>query len=142
MTKINDRPYSSTDSHIEMDDQTVVMLQSLAHLMDKAFTIPGTNIKMGLDSIIGLIPGIGDTIAVGISAYIYSFAKKANVPWHLRTKMLWNIFIDWLIGLIPLIGDIFDIGWKANSRNIKIITDYYEKQKNADIIDGQYTKAD
>lgn len=130
---------NANDPHI-LNDNTIDMLESLAHLMDRAFTVPGTQIRVGLDSIIGLIPGIGDTIAVAVSGYIYSFAKKAGVPWHKRTVMLWNIFIDWLIGLVPLIGDIFDVGWKANLKNVAIIKAHYAKIREADILDGEYTR--
>lgn len=123
-----------------LNNQTVASLKMLAGLMDDAFTIPGTSLRFGLDSVIGLIPGIGDTLGLAISGYIYSHAKKAGVPWHTRLKMLWNIVVDWLIGIIPFIGDIFDVGWKANSKNIKIIIAHHEAQKAADVIEGDYTK--
>lgn len=102
--------------------ERLIKLQQLSTLMDRAFTIPGTNIRFGVDSIVGLIPVVGDTLSVAVSGYIYSFAKRAGVPWHKRMQMLWNIFIDWFIGLIPLVGDIFDVGFKANSKNVDIIT--------------------
>ena len=137
---MTEKPYPQHHDESNLNDQTIEALQALSRLMDRAFTLPGTNIKVGLDSIIGLLPGIGDTITVAISGYIYTFAKKAGVPLHLRIKMLWNIFIDWLIGIVPLIGDIFDVGWKANTKNVDIITRYYQKKKDADIIDGDYTK--
>lgn len=112
-------------------------LQKLSNLMDKAFVIPGTNIRFGFDSIVGLIPVIGDTLTAGVSGYIYSFAKPVGVPWHKRMRMLWNIFIDWLIGLIPLVGDIFDIGFKANSKNVNIIMTHVKSQRDADILDNE-----
>ena len=111
-------------------------LEQLANLMDKAFTVPGTSIKIGADSIIGLIPVIGDTLTLSVSGYIYSFAKKAGVPWHKRMRMVWNIFVDWLIGLIPLVGDIFDVGFKANSKNVRIILSHVDDQPTV-IIDGE-----
>ena len=133
------KPYSPNQEAV-LDDHTIEALQALSRLMDKAFTLPGTNIHIGIDSIIGLLPGIGDTISVAISGYIYTFAKKAGVPRHLRAKMIWNIFIDWVIGIIPFFGDIFDVGWKANTKNVDIITKHHQKKKEADIIDGSYTK--
>ncbi len=111
-------------------------LERLSELMDKAFIIPGTNIRFGFDSIVGLVPVIGDTLTVGVSGYIYSFAKPSGVPWHKRMQMLWNIFIDWLIGLIPLLGDIFDVGFKANSKNVDIIIKHVKSQQHNDFIDG------
>lgn len=121
------------DSRESISRETLAKLQQLSHLMDKAFIIPGTDIRFGVDSIVGLIPVIGDTLAVAASGYIYSFAKRAGVPWHKRMRMVWNIFIDWFIGLIPVLGDIFDVGFKANSRNIDIIMAHVESQPTPDI---------
>lgn len=96
--------------------------------MDNAFVIPGTNIRFGLDPVLGLVPGIGDTLSMAVSGYIYSFARSAGVPGNQRMRMLWNIFIDWLIGLVPVLGDLFDVRFKANTRNIRIILDHAENQ--------------
>ena len=109
-------------------EQEVQMLETLAHLMDSAFVIPGTSMRVGVDSLIGLIPGLGDTISALISRYIVKQASKYNLPWHLKLKMSFNIFIDWLIGIIPLIGDLFDVGWKANTRNVELLKKHLEKQ--------------
>ena len=109
-------------------EQEVQMLETLAHLMDSAFVIPGTSMRVGVDSLIGLIPGLGDTISALISSYIVKQASKYNLPWHLKLKMSFNIFIDWLIGIIPLIGDLFDVGWKANTRNVELLKKHLEKQ--------------
>jgi len=124
---------------VSLKDQEIENLKNLAHIMDRAFTIPGTNIRMGVDSILGLLPVIGDTLSVAVSGYIFTFAKRAGVPWYKRAHMIWNIFVDWLIGIIPFIGDIFDIGFKANSKNVDIIVAHHEAQKNHDVIDGTYT---
>ncbi|MEX0624731.1 DUF4112 domain-containing protein [Saccharospirillum sp.] len=126
----------NTDEYSEpLSREELAKLQQLSNLMDKAFTIPGTSIRFGVDSIIGLIPVIGDTLSISVSGYIYSFAKRAGVPWHKRMRMVWNIFVDWLIGLIPLAGDIFDIGFKANSKNVRIILAHVDDQPKAAIID-------
>lgn len=134
------KPTDINSENITINDQAIEVLQLVAHLMDRAFTIPGTKIQVGIDSIIGLLPIIGDTVSAAISWYIYSFAKKAGVPLHLRMRMLFNIFIDWLIGIIPFFGDIFDVAWKANTKNVEIISRYYQRHKESDIIDGDYTK--
>ena len=99
-------------------------LKNLADWMDSRFSIPGTNIRFGFDSILGLIPGIGDTVTLASTAYLLGKAGKYNVPAHAKAKMVRNAFLDWLIGLVPLIGDIFDIGWKANQKNVEIIRKY------------------
>lgn len=102
-------------------EKRIKNLEKLAVWMDSRFTIPGTNIQLGMDSILGLIPGIGDTLTLGSTAYFYGFATSLNLPWHVKGRILWNGFIDWLIGLIPFFGDIFDIGWKSNLKNIELI---------------------
>lgn len=107
------------DSHHEVAD-----LEKLAVIMDSKFTIPGTDIKFGLDPVLGLIPGIGDTLTLTTNAYIMMRARSFDIPWHGYVRMFWNIFIDWLIGLIPLVGDIFDIGFKSHRKNIEIIKHY------------------
>lgn len=117
--------------------EDLAKIRRLSNLMDKAFPLPGTKIRFGVDSIVGLIPVVGDTLTISVSGYIYSFAKRAGVPWYKRMQMLWNIFIDWLIGLIPLAGDIFDVGYKANSKNVGIILTHVEHQQNIDSIEGK-----
>lgn len=116
--------------------ETLIKLQKLADLMDSTFIIPGTHIRFGIDSIVGLIPVVGDTLTTAVSWYIYSFAKGAGVPGHKRMLMVWNIFIDWLIGLIPLFGDIFDVAFKANRKNVRIIMKHVESQINDNNING------
>jgi hypothetical protein len=102
-------------------DVRIDQLDRLADIMDSQFSIPGTSIRFGWDTIIGLIPGIGDTITSLVSAYIIREAKQMRVPNHVLWLMGFNIFLDWIIGSIPILGDILDIGWKANRRNITLI---------------------
>ena len=82
---------------------------------------------LGLDTIIGFIPGIGDTIGLGVSSYIIVQGARMGVPKHKLTRMGVNVGLDWLIGLIPLIGDLFDWGWKANNFNAAIIREHFEE---------------
>ncbi len=89
--------------------------------MDAKFKLPGIPIRFGLDAIIGLIPVAGDTINLAIAGYIVTDAVRLGARKRDIIKMLFNIFLDWLIGLIPLIGDIFDVTWKGNLRNIRIL---------------------
>lgn len=108
--------------------QHVEHIESLANLMDSRFRLPGTDIRLGLDTLIGFVPGIGDTVGLGISSYIVAHAHKAGVGKPTLLRMIWNVFIDWLIGLIPLIGDLFDWGWKANNRNAALLRAHYERE--------------
>lgn len=102
-------------------EERISALEDIADLMDAKFTIPATSIGVGLDSIIGLIPGIGDTVSLGVSGWVVYQSYKLGVRKRTLTRMAFNIFVDWLIGLLPLIGDIFDIGWKANIRNVRLL---------------------
>jgi len=103
-------------------------IESLSHMLDDKFRIPGTGIKFGYDSIIGLIPGIGDTVSVGLSSYLIYLGKKCGVKKRTLFKMSWNITVDFFIGLIPLIGDIFDVANKANLKNTKLIAAHLEQE--------------
>jgi hypothetical protein len=96
-------------------------VEALARTMDAAFTIPGTNIPLGLDTIVGLVPGIGDTLSLGVAGYIASHGFRLKAKKRHMVRMGGNIFLDWLIGLVPLIGDIFDIGWRGNLRNAALL---------------------
>jgi len=96
-------------------------VESLAKTMDAAFMIPGTRIPLGLDTIVGLVPGIGDTVSLGVAAYIASHGIGLKAKRRHMMRMGGNIFLDWLIGLVPLVGDIFDIGWRGNLRNAALL---------------------
>jgi len=96
-------------------------LTHIANIMDSRFSIPGLPLKLGLDTLIGLIPGIGDTIGLCVSTYIISQAAGLGVSKTILRRMVFNVGIDWLIGLVPFIGDIFDMGWQANNRNIRLV---------------------
>ena len=119
--------------------------EALARTMDAAFNIPGTQIPVGIDTIVGLIPGIGDTISLGVAGYIASHGLGLRVKKRHLVVMAVNILLDWLIGLIPLIGDIFDIGWKGNLRNTSLLRRLSEERwarerEKAGIIDHEPSK--
>ena len=96
-------------------------LQRIATLLDEAFRIPGTNMRFGIDGIIGLVPGLGDVIAGVLSLVIPFAAWVRGVPYITLVRMTVNIGIEVLVGTIPLFGDLFDIAWKANRRNYKLL---------------------
>ncbi len=101
--------------------QSVHNLQRLADWMDTAFEIPGTGIRFGLDALIGLVPGMGDTVTSLIALYIVGAASRMGVPRVTLIRMITNVGIDWLVGIIPFLGDVFDVYWKANQRNMAIL---------------------
>lgn len=95
-----------------------------ADIMDRRFTIPGTNIRYGIDAIIGLVPGVGDWLGGIAALYIPVRAAFRNVSAPVITRMFINIMIDILIGAIPLLGDIFDFIWKSNIKNAQLLKKY------------------
>ncbi len=121
----------------EKQKQDIENLEVLADWLDTKFVIPGTKIRFGVDGILGLIPGLGDTITALATVYIIGSASQLGLPRHLLMLMAWNGFIDWLAGLIPFIGDIFDIGFKANRRNVDLIRNYLYKQEDEHAIEGE-----
>jgi Domain of unknown function (DUF4112) len=96
-------------------------LRRLSYLLDNSIPIPGTPFRIGLDSIIGLIPGVGDLVGGAFSLYIILEAAKLGAPRSLLARMGWNVAIDVLVGAVPLLGDLFDAGWKANVRNLALL---------------------
>lgn len=96
-------------------------MEAIANWLDSQFKLPGIPIRIGMDSLIGLIPIVGDSVTFISTAYILGKAHSYKLPWHVKMRIIGNGFIDWLIGSIPLIGDIFDIGWKANLKNVALI---------------------
>jgi hypothetical protein len=103
-------------------------LDNMARLLDTAIAVPGTRIRFGADSVIGLVPGIGDLITTAMSAYIVYEAQRLGAPKHLVARMVGNIAVDGLIGAVPLVGDLFDLAWRANRRNVKLLRDHLERK--------------
>jgi NAD/NADP transhydrogenase beta subunit len=97
-------------------------LDLLAHVLDDCFRIPGTPIRFGIDGLIGLIPFLGDVLAGLASCIIVVAAWFRGVPYVTLARMVVNLALDVLIGAIPVLGDAFDIAWKANRRNYKLLT--------------------
>ncbi|MDP9762496.1 hypothetical protein QE432_001964 [Agrobacterium sp. SORGH_AS 745] len=93
-------------------------MRGLARLMDTALRIPGTHFSFGADSIIGLVPGLGDFAGAAISLYIVNEARRLGVPNDKLVKMLVNIGFDAAAGSVPLVGDLFDVYFKSNRRNL------------------------
>jgi Domain of unknown function (DUF4112) len=99
----------------------VQRVRQLAKLLDEAILIPGTNKRIGLDPIIGLIPGGGDTVTMLMSAYIVVEAALLGLPATTLLQMVGNIVIDAFAGTVPVLGDLFDVVSKANTRNLKLL---------------------
>ncbi|HKS29000.1 MAG TPA: DUF4112 domain-containing protein [Pyrinomonadaceae bacterium] len=96
-------------------------LDQLSRWMDGLFRIPGLGWRFGLDAIVGLIPGVGDTITSLASFYILAAAVRYRVPKITLLRMGFNIGIDYVLGAVPLVGDLFDAAWKSNQMNMELI---------------------
>ena len=98
-------------------------------LLDEAFRIPGTNIKIGLDGILGLIPGVGDAITSLFGIYMLNEAKRLGLPKHKRALMVGNYALDFVGGLLPIVGDLFDFAFKANKKNLAILQKHVDRNR-------------
>ena len=96
-------------------------LRRLSQILDNAIPIPGTGYRIGLDPILGLLPGGGDTVSGALGAYIIVEAARIGLPRKVIWKMVGNILFDTVIGTVPVLGDIFDAGWKANVKNVALL---------------------
>lgn len=101
-------------------------VRRLARLLDAAVRIPGTNIRFGLDAVLGLIPGGGDIAGALLSAWIVLTAARLGAPTAVLLRMTGNLVLDALLGAVPLVGDLVDVGWKANLRNVALLERHLE----------------
>jgi len=110
-------------------DPELVRLEALSKLMDNQFRIPGTNLRFGLDGLIGLIPYIGDMAGFVASGFLMRTMVKKGASPMLMIRMLFNYILDAVVGMVPLVGDLFDFGFKANRRNVEMLKKYYADGK-------------
>ncbi|EAW34869.1 DUF4112 domain-containing protein [Lyngbya sp. PCC 8106] len=110
------------------DDQSkasvVKHLRQFSNILDNAIRVPGTTYGIGLDPIIGLIPGGGDLLGGLLSAYIMLRAFRLGVPKEILVRMASNIATETLVGTVPVVGDVFDVAWKANVKNVDLLEDH------------------
>ncbi|HEY0003748.1 MAG TPA: DUF4112 domain-containing protein [Pyrinomonadaceae bacterium] len=110
-----ERPAAARGAEIEKS------LDQLAYWLDGVFRIPGVGWRFGLDAIIGLIPGIGDTATSLMSFYILASAVRYRVPKITLLRMGMNLGLDYIVGSLPLVGDLFDAWWKSNQKNVELL---------------------
>jgi Domain of unknown function (DUF4112) len=99
-------------------------IRRLARLLDAAVRVPGTNVRFGLDAILGLVPGAGDVAGGLLSTFIIVQAARLGAPRSVLARMVMNVAIDSIVGAVPLLGDLFDVGWKSNIRNADLLEHY------------------
>ena len=113
------------------DEARLKRVRLLSRLLDEQFRIPGTTYRVGLDGLLGMIPGVGDAAGALLSAYILYEAIRLDAPKTVLLRMVANIGIDTVLGAIPVAGDIFDIAWKANKKNAALLHAYLASQRTS-----------
>ena len=103
-----------------VDEAAVQRMQFVARLLDDSIRLPGTEFKIGLDPIVGVLPVAGDAVAAALSGYIILESARLGVSYLTLLRMLANVGVDFAVGSVPVVGDIFDVAWKANVRNLRL----------------------
>ena len=119
------------DTGLDTSPETAEALRRMelvAHWLDGAFRLPGTSWRFGLDGILGLVPGAGDSLTALTGAYIILEAWRLGVPSSVIVRMLGNIGLDWAVGSVPLVGDIFDFAFKSHRRNVDLLRRHLSKR--------------
>jgi hypothetical protein len=102
-------------------------LEAMEAMLERAFTVPGTNARVGLDAIVGLIPVVGDLVTTAMGAWLIWEGRNLGMSKFHLARMAGNVGVDTLIGAIPLVGDLFDFAFRSNSRNLRIIKRWLDK---------------
>jgi hypothetical protein len=112
-------------------------IEALEALLEEAFVIPGTNTRVGLDAVVGLVPVAGDVITAAMGLYLVWEAKNLGLPrWHLW-RMIGNVALDSTLGAVPVVGDVFDFAFRSNRRNLKIVRKHLARHHpGTQVIDG------
>jgi hypothetical protein len=109
-------------------EERLAQVRWLAGVMDDAFHVPGTRLRFGWDSILGLFPGLGDVLTSALSLLIVHHAWQTGASKLTLARMLGNIGVDFVVGAVPFIGDLFDFVWKANRKNARLLEQHLHMQ--------------
>ena len=116
------RPYDPAERRAALD-----RLDMLATAFDTAFILPGTNVRFGVESLLRLVPGVGDAIASLLSCYLLYEASRLGVPRLLLMRMAANVALEGLVGAVPVAGDAFDVFFRANRRNVALLRQHFAR---------------
>ena len=103
-----------------VDEAAVRRMRFVANLLDDSIRVPGTEFRIGIDPILGILPGAGDAVAAAMSVYIVLESARLGVPFLTLLRMMANVTLDFAIGSVPVIGTLFDAAWKANQTNVEL----------------------
>ncbi len=130
-------------------EAALMRINTLAQIMDSLFVIPGTRLRLGVDAVLGLVPVVGDVLAQLVSAYLIWEAKRLGVSKLTLWRMVGNTLIDTVVGAVPIVGDAFDVAFKANMKNLRLLQRHLEKRGyrasapgagSGPVIDGTYER--
>lgn len=121
-----------------VQEQRIAALRHVARLLDSAYEVPGTTYRVGLDPIVGLVPGIGDLVSPLFTIALLWQSQDLNLPRVVQWRMLFNVAIDTVIGIVPLVGDLFDFAWKANEMNIALLERHAFEERPASLADWAF----
>ena len=116
---------------MKMESRSVTSLRRISWLFDELIRIPGTGITVGLDALMGLIPGGGDVVGGAISVYALFVARRLGAPTPVILRMGLNILVDAVLGAVPFLGDLFDVTWKANRKNVQVLEEFIATPQRA-----------
>ena len=112
--------------------QRIEALRRISTLLDSAFVVPGTNYRIGLDPVLGLVPGLGDLVSPLFTIGILWQSHELGLPRIVQLRMIFNVAIDTVVGAVPLLGDLFDFAWKANDMNLALLEQHaYEERRGS-----------
>ena len=109
-------------------EQRLARFEMLAKLLDVVFILPGTKIRYGVDGILRLVPVVGDLLATAFSLWLVREARALGAPWHVTARMLGNVAVEGVVGMVPIAGDAFDVLFRANMRNVRLLRRWLERQ--------------
>jgi Domain of unknown function (DUF4112) len=111
--------------------QRIAALRQMSRLLDSAYQVPGTSYRIGLDPIVGLVPGVGDLISPLFTIALLWQSHDLRLPRVVQLRMLFNVVIDTVVGMVPLAGDLFDFAWKANDMNMALLERHAYEERPA-----------
>ena len=109
-----------------VDEAAVRRMRFVANVLDDSIRVPGTDFRIGIDPILGILPGAGDAVAAAMSVYIVLESARLGVPFLTLLQMMANVTLDFAIGSVPVIGTLFDAAWKANQTNVELAVEHLD----------------
>jgi hypothetical protein len=125
------RAYASDFVRERTRRERIARIDTLSILLDTVLVLPGINVRFGLDALLGLIPGIGDVITTAMALYIVHEARQLGAPGHVIARMLANVALDGMIGAVPVLGDAFDVMWRSNRRNMRLLQEWLAREQGS-----------